>query len=113
MASPRGFSLGDQPEWTGVEPCVALTAAEQRTLLCGEDVEEQLVSRGYAVVPVHEATQNLFSAFLSDFEAFSAMPLEDKHPFAVTQFDPAKHSPNQLHGFSRIDGLKEQFMVTT
>jgi hypothetical protein len=104
------FRLGVQPEWANVEPAVPPSAAFSNTLL-GEDPVVSLINRGYCVVPLPASTQNQYSAFYQSFQLFSAQDIKQKSEWAHVQFDPAKHTPNQYHGFSVVAGLKEQFMM--
>jgi len=46
-----------------------------------------------------------------ELERFFSKPWEEKSLYALKQFDQERHSPNQLHGFSVVDGLKEQLMI--
>jgi len=104
------FKLGDQPEWAGEEDCLDLGANFVSDLL-EEDSEVSLINRGYALVHLDESAQSLYSDFHIAFEEFSALPKSEKGKFASLQFEPSQHSPNQLHGYSEIKGLKEQFMM--
>jgi hypothetical protein len=49
--------------------------------------------------------------------AFCKLPIEEKAKFAKvennTLMEDTKWTPNQFHGYSRMEGLKEQFMVIT
>ena len=67
---------------------------------------------GYAVLKlsqdVVQSCQNMHSAM----QAFMKQPAQEKAKFA-TKTDDARYSPNQYHGYSKMKGLKEQFMVET
>ncbi len=56
-----------------------------------------------------------YSKFSSALEAFCSRPIEEKALYAKienkTKMDDSKWTPNQFHGYSRMEGLKEQFMV--
>jgi hypothetical protein len=111
-SSKSSFALGEQPEWAGTEAVdETVDAVSFISTLLQEDPSESLLRRGYCIVSVDDEYLQLSSAFHSTFEEFCALPEEEKHKFAFLQFDPNTHSPNQYHGFSTVDGLKEQFMV--
>jgi len=104
------FRLGVQPEWANIEPAEHPSVSFTEKLL-GEDPVTSLINRGYCVVPLSASTQDEYSAFYRSFQLFSAQDIKKKSEWAHVQFDPAKHTPNQYHGFSVVAGLKEQFMM--
>lgn len=108
------FSLGEQPDWAGTEAVDnTIDATEFLGTLLAEDPSHSLIIRGYCVVVLEEEHLSLYSDFHSTFESFVHSPQKYKEQFAFMQFDPNSHSPNQYHGFSVVEGLKEQFMVCT
>lgn len=67
---------------------------------------------GYAILKlspeVIESCQDMHAAM----EAFMKQSTDEKAKFA-TKMDDTPYSPNQYHGYSKMKGLKEQFMVLT
>jgi len=52
----------------------------------------------------------VYDAFSRSLDAFFSQRLEEKAKFA-TLYDDSTYSPNQYHGYSRMEGLKEQYMI--
>mmetsp|Transcript_798 Transcript_798/g.1199 ORF Transcript_798/g.1199 Transcript_798/m.1199 type:complete len:395 (+) Transcript_798:36-1220(+) len=102
------FHLGPQPNWCGTEPCVPVEGLIDSLLQ--EGVISSLKTRGYGIVPLSPATRTSYDQFCFSFEEFCRLDLIEKADYALKQFCPGKHSPNQYHGFSKVGGLKEQFM---
>lgn len=111
MASKKLQIKDTQPEWAGLES-VADISEPKRFLseLLKESTAESLITRGYAVVKLDGDMKNAYTKFAIDFDAFCSQPIEEKAKFA-TKFTSIKHSPDQFHGYSRMEGLKEQYMV--
>lgn len=106
----KAFRLGAQPNWANVDPAEP-HSLEFAAQLLSEDPLVSLINRGYCAVPLPAETQDLYSAFYQTFQDFSAQDIAKKQEWAHVQFSPAKHTPNQYHGFSVVSGLKEQFMM--
>jgi isopenicillin N synthase-like dioxygenase len=100
----------DQPDWDGLKDALVVDAKDFMRKLTSETIAESLTKRGYAVLKLSQevvcACQNMHAAM----EAFMKQPDEEKAKFA-TKTDDTKYSPNQYHGYSKMKGLKEQFMV--
>jgi len=104
------FSLGEQPNWAGQEPVVP-QPKEYIPQLLATPPGQSLAERGFCVCELSDEVLKTYSSFHKIFEYFSASDFSVKSPYALQQFNPLPHAPNQYHGFSRIDGLKEQFMM--
>ena len=106
----NSFVLGEQPQWIGIENCT-----EQPIELIEELLKDPIVSlieRGYAVVELQESIINCYSDFHSIWEEWTSNNLEMKSKYAIYQFgEDNNRTPNQYHGFSVVDKLKEQFMI--
>ncbi len=102
--------MGQQPHWANTEPAEFLSNGFIQTLL-SEDPAESLITRSYAIVELPPAASEAYSRFHDVFEEFSRQDEAHKLPYAFQQFSPQMHSPNQFHGFSVMEGLKEQFMM--
>eukprot|EP00026_Physarum_polycephalum_P003733 Phypoly_transcript_03747.p1 GENE.Phypoly_transcript_03747~~Phypoly_transcript_03747.p1 ORF type:complete len:611 (+),score=151.66 Phypoly_transcript_03747:440-2272(+) len=109
VLADKKFELGEQPNWAGTDACVP-QPADYIPSVISEGVAS-LNKRGYAIIELPTEVSDAYSDFHAAFEAFSQSPLEHKQKYATQQFDTNAHSPNQFHGFSVVDGLKEQFMM--
>lgn len=103
------FTLGEQPDWAGEEAVIDPPTGFVEALLSSPPARS-LLSRDYCVMPLSNADVDVYSAFHSDWEEFCALSEGEKRGYAQLQFEPGLHSPNQFHGFSVVQGLKEQFM---
>jgi hypothetical protein len=105
----KAFQLGEQPVWAGEEPAVDPGASFVAELL-SQPPEAVLNARGYCLVTLDAETEACYSDFHADWLAFCADENE-KIKAAQLQFEQATHSPNQYHGYSQVQHLKEQFMM--
>eukprot|EP01112_Ceratiomyxa_fruticulosa_P015827 TRINITY_DN470_c0_g1_i4.p1 TRINITY_DN470_c0_g1~~TRINITY_DN470_c0_g1_i4.p1 ORF type:complete len:413 (+),score=81.41 TRINITY_DN470_c0_g1_i4:1941-3179(+) len=97
-------------DWAGLDDNydVELSFVDE---VLSKSVGESLVKRGYALALVDEPFIELRDGFQLALQAFCEQPLEtEKFKFAIKS-DDTPHSPNQFHGYSRMEGLKEQFMI--
>lgn len=111
MARSKDFQLGDQPEWANTEAAVAKEGVAYVAQLIDESPARSLLTRGFAVVELAQATREKYDVFHIGFENFCALPREERAKHALLQFDKAAHSPNQYHGYSEVANLKTQFMM--
>jgi len=107
----KQFTLGEQPDWAGTEDVDSTLDGSFVQTLIKEENQVSLLKRGYCLFPLDDMSLGLYSSFHDAFEKFSALPVPDKQRYAHLQFDKASYSPNQYHGFSVVEGLKEQFMM--
>lgn len=85
-----------------------------------------LVNSGYGVVRVGDDVRLPALAMDAAMRAFSHQNEEEKVRYVTISGDRTapgggdngsskeekqRHSPNEFHGFARVEGLKEQFMV--
>ena len=114
-AVKNGFILGDQPVWAGMEANHEFedtnAALDFIETVIQEDSNVSLLTRGYAIIPLEQDTYETYNLFHTAFEQFSHQDLRQKSLVALQQFDHQDFSPNQYHGFSMVDGLKEQWMM--
>lgn len=108
----KAFTLGEQPTWAGEEAAVDPGDGFLDALLLAAPAQV-LNERGYCIVRLGVRDATTYAAFHADWQSFCALPSADKEHFAQLQFDrdPGTYSPNQFHGYSRMHGLKEQFML--
>ncbi|ETO21535.1 hypothetical protein RFI_15668 [Reticulomyxa filosa] len=108
----KTFQLGAQPHWAGQEENANLSTDLIKSLLNSESANEQLIERGYCLIEVPKTLEGYYSQFHECCETFFKSNKEkEKIKYAQLQFDPDTNSPNQCHGYSAVDTLKEQFMM--
>ena len=114
MARPTDFSKL-QPQWAGEEPSVEVDAKVFFAELMKESPAQQMITRGYAVVSLAPATMRTYDDFYKALALFCNQPLAEKLKFAQlkngTKMDDSTFTPNQFHGYSQMQGLKEQLMI--
>ena len=104
------FELGEQPDWANVTHAEDLNDDLLSEIL-NEGPIHSLLYRSYAIVPLEPKTRQLYDEFHSEFAKWCKEPLSEKIKYAFLQFNKSVHSPNQFHGYSEVDGLKEQLML--
>eukprot|EP01117_Protostelium_nocturnum_P006975 TRINITY_DN2502_c0_g1_i3.p1 TRINITY_DN2502_c0_g1~~TRINITY_DN2502_c0_g1_i3.p1 ORF type:complete len:270 (-),score=94.90 TRINITY_DN2502_c0_g1_i3:55-864(-) len=103
-----------QPEWAGMEDNAQVENPERFVQqLSEEDVALSLKERGYALIQLSETVMETYDNFSRSLDAFFNQSLEEKSKFATKMMGPSNQqfTPNQYHGYSRLEGLKEQFMI--
>jgi len=112
--APRENQEELSPEWSGLDPNVEVEdPAKFIEELLNEDIATSLLQRGYAVFRLNEETKKVYSDFAVSLAMFCHQPLEEKAKYA-TLMESSNNSvftPNQFHGYSRMEGLKEQFAL--
>jgi len=104
-------ALGEQPEWGGLEECLEIPDPKEFIQeLIESDLAESLINRGYALIPLDEDLKKVYADFALSLKAFCDQDISEKVKFA-TLMDNSKYTPNQFHGYSRMEGLKEQYMI--
>ncbi|XP_062514336.1 uncharacterized protein LOC134189953 [Corticium candelabrum] len=100
----------EQPNWDGLKDALDVDPHEFMQQILSEATAESLAKRGYAIVKlspeVIKACQDMHIAMAT----FMKQSADEKAKFA-TKTDDLLYSPNQYHGYSKMKGLKEQFMV--
>eukprot|EP01119_Soliformovum_irregulare_P000448 TRINITY_DN10309_c0_g1_i2.p1 TRINITY_DN10309_c0_g1~~TRINITY_DN10309_c0_g1_i2.p1 ORF type:complete len:241 (+),score=57.61 TRINITY_DN10309_c0_g1_i2:36-758(+) len=104
------IKLGEQPQWVGLEPNVEVPDSFFDELIA-EPVARSLLTRGYALVELPRDVRRNYADFALALKAFCEQSQEEKARFATMMPDSTKWSPNQFHGYSKMEGLKEQYMI--
>eukprot|EP00117_Sycon_ciliatum_P017059 scpid78356/ scgid16223/ len=131
------WTMGEQPNWIGVDQPGELPHGLLDDLLT-DGVCKSLITRGYAIAPLTDDVTTSAVAMDAAMRAFCARSEDDKVAFvrmsgggdaartgdasnrgdagscapgADADEAPVRHSPNEYHGFARVEGLKEQFMI--
>ena len=100
-----------EPNWIGLDPVKEIENPNQFfKTLSEENPAESLLKRGYAVIKLPENLKQSYAKFAIALDEFCNKPLSQKAEYA-TKFDNSTYTPNQFHGYSRMEGLKEQYMV--